>query len=379
MVVTAVLYAVIIGGRLALHHWDPTFFVVTGGFFYDQSQSPQPLTVRSHTGYDGQFYYRFALHPLSSDRTAYGITIDNPSYRGQRILYPVLAHVLAFGRTSWIPWSMIIVNYVAICGLALSAARFAERLEVPALYGLAIPFLPAVLLGLARDLTDPCAISLMVFAIFLIHSRRITFGACILTLAILARETMVLVAGAFFIHAAWHSRRKQSRWTDSIALLIPIATYVMVQLWMFSRWKEFAVITGQGNLDRVPLWSLVSFVMHTVRIWEAPSLPSLLYHLLVITELAYLGATILLAAFALMRSEVASEIKLAWLTYLVLAAFFSNFIWVEDWAFMRACQELLVLSLIVLIGARERRRLQIALASTIALWLPLALRAMLIL
>ena len=133
--ITAVVYGVIIWGRLAFHHWDPTFFIRAGGYFYDQSRSPQPLTIRHYTGYDGQFYYRFALDPLSSERAAYGITIDSPAYRGQRILYPVLAHLLAFGRTTWVPWSMIIVNYLAIGGLALSAARFAQRLALPALEG----------------------------------------------------------------------------------------------------------------------------------------------------------------------------------------------------------------------------------------------------
>jgi hypothetical protein len=130
---------------------------------------------------------------------------------------------------------MIIVNYLAICALALGAARLAERLAVPALYGLAIPFLPPVLLGLVRDLTDPTAISLVVFSLFLIHSGRATFSACILALAILTRETLVVLAAALFIHSAWRAIRKQSPWTESIAMLIPLETYFFLQLWTFRR------------------------------------------------------------------------------------------------------------------------------------------------
>jgi hypothetical protein len=48
--VTAILYSVVISGRLAFHHWDPTFFVCMGSLFCDQSPSPQTLTVRSHIG-----------------------------------------------------------------------------------------------------------------------------------------------------------------------------------------------------------------------------------------------------------------------------------------------------------------------------------------
>jgi hypothetical protein len=376
--ITAILYGVILYGRLAFHHWDPTFFIRAGGYFYDQSRSPQPLTIRHYTGYDGQFYYRFALDPLSNERTAYGITIDGPAYRGQRILYPVLAYLLAFGRMTWVPWSMIIVNYLAICGLALSAGRLAELLGAPALYGLALPLLPAALLGLARDLTDPTAIALMVFALFLIQSRRTSSGACILALAVLARETMVVLAAALFIQSGWRAIRKQSRWGGSIVLLIPIATYVLVQLWMFLRWKDNGVVGGRGNLDYFPLLSLVSLIAHAARIWDASSVSSFLYHLFLLAELGFLGGMILLAALAFSRTAIASELKFAWLTYLVLAAFFSNAIWVEDWAFMRACEEPLVLGLLIVMGAHERRWLQIAAASTCAIWIPLALRVVLI-
>lgn len=376
--VTAILYGVIICGRLAFHHWDPTLFIRAGGYFYDQSRSPQPLTIRHYTGYDGQFYYRFALDPLSNERAAYGITIDGPAYRGQRILYPVLAHLLALGRMTWVPWSLIIVNYLAICGLAVGAARFAELLGVPALYGLALPLLPAALFGLARDLTDPTAIALMVFALFLIQSRRITLGACILALAVLTRETMVVLAGALFIHSAWRAIRKRAPWTDSVALLIPVATYVLVQVWMFIRWNDNGILGGRGNLDHYPLMSLVSLIAHAAWFWDVRSFASLLYHLSLLAELGFIGEIILLAALVCRRSGIASEIKFAWLMYLVLAAFFSNAIWVEDWAFMRACGEPLALGLLILMGARERRWLQIAVASTIAIWIPLALRVVLI-
>ncbi len=97
----------------------------------------------------------------------------------------MLAHLLALGRATFVPWSMIVVNYLAICALAFSSALFAQRLGWPAVYGLGIAFLPAALLGLARDLPDPLAISLMVGSLFLLHSRRIGWGAAVLALAVL--------------------------------------------------------------------------------------------------------------------------------------------------------------------------------------------------
>jgi len=75
---------------------------------------------------------------------------------------------------------MIVVNYLAVCGLAFNAARFAEWFTLPAIYGLMIPFFPGVLLALDRDLPDPLALSLMTWALYLLHARRIEFASCVL-------------------------------------------------------------------------------------------------------------------------------------------------------------------------------------------------------
>jgi hypothetical protein len=364
--ITAVLYGVVVLGRLAYHQRDASFFITVGDAFYDPSLSPQKLSTGSRYGYDGQFYYRLALDPFTNARVEYGIRIDNPAYRQQRIVYPVLAHILALGRIPWVAWSMIVVNYLAVCGLAFSAARFAELFAMPAIYGLAIPFYPGVLLGLDRDLPDPLAISLMVCALYLLHSRRITFAACILALAVLTRETVILLAAALFVHSAWRALRRQSAWTESVLLMIPLATCAAWQLWIFARWGTFGPAAGSGNLHGVPLAAVILLIQ--------AAHAALGFHPFLLIELLFLGAMILLAASVSIRSTVSPGVKLAWLLYLALAAFLSGGVWVEDWAFMRGCGELMVLGFIIVLGARERRLLPIVLAPTLALWLALAAR-----
>lgn len=373
--ITAVLYGIIVAGRLAYSQWDPTFFIVAGRDLFDQSRSPQPVIVLSRDGYDGQYSYGLALDPLTKERERYGITVDNLSYRGQRILYPVLAHVLALGRIAWVPWSLILVNYLAICWLALSAARLAKLFAVPAIYGLAIAFLPGVILGLARDLSDPLAISLMVFSLLLLHSRRSAFAAWMLALAVLARETMVLLAGALFFHSVWHSLQKQSPWSKSIPFAIPLATYVSWQLCIRVRWGQSGFAVGRGNLDP-SFSSLLSFVVQATHF--APGLPTaeLLQRFFLVGELLFLGGMVILAAIVSLRSAVDPGVKFAWLMYMVLAMSLSNLVWVEDWAFMRGCGELLALGILILMGARDRRFLSISLVSTILIWLMLAERTM---
>jgi hypothetical protein len=39
---------------------------------------------------------------------------DVPAYRYQRILYPVAARALALGNADLVPWTLIIVNVIAL-------------------------------------------------------------------------------------------------------------------------------------------------------------------------------------------------------------------------------------------------------------------------
>src|SRR5208282_2101510 len=122
MLVTGLFYGLIIAARFATYGFDAAGFVDAGVNFCDVKQMPVPLGLFSKNGYDGQFYYRLALDPFTKQQTAFGITLDIPPYRQQRILYPMLVHALALGRAQWVPWALIAVNYLAICALSFTAS-----------------------------------------------------------------------------------------------------------------------------------------------------------------------------------------------------------------------------------------------------------------
>ncbi len=373
---TALLYGVVILGRLAYHQWDASFFVTAGQAFREPSRVPQQLKAGTRYGYDGQFYYRLALNPFTHRRAEYGITIDNLPYRQQRILYPVLVHVLALGKVAWVPWSMIVVNYLAVCWLAFHAAGFAQRFGLPAIYGLALPLYPGILLGVVRDLPDPLAISLMVSSLYLLHSRRIAIGACLLGLAVLTRETIVLLAAALLVHSIRRRLRRQSAWTETLWLMIPLLTYAAWQLWIFARWGTLGAAAGSANLNVFPLKSIALLLIQGVQ--SALTLDSFRRSaagLMVCVELVFLGAMVGLAAITLIPSAVSPGVKIAWFLYLLLGAFLSRAVWAEDWAFMRGCAELIILGFIIMIGARKRPRLLNMLAPTFGIWLALAIRS----
>jgi len=372
--IAALLYGAVTVGRLAQCNWDPTGFILPGDDHYTPSQAPIPLMTRGPGGYDGQFYYRLALDPLTGQQEGYGLSLDRPAFRAQRILYPTLARMLALGRVSWIPWSLIVLNYLAICVLAYAAGRFTQLFGLSAFFGVAIAFMPGVLMGLARDLTDPLASSLMMAALLLLQSRRIPLAASALALLVLTRESTLLLAVIVFLGAAVRSLQKRSPAHETVILMLPLLTYAACQCWIRWTWGIWAFQVDHEAMLNVPFGALGPFALHALRIWYLLGSFALLNQIFTALEVCFLGATVLLVAAVATKSTVVPEMKFAWLAYLILATLYSDAIWVEDWAFFRACGELMLLGFAILLGSRRRGWIVLASFATLMLWRQLAFR-----
>ncbi len=84
------LYLVFFWVRLADLKGDISRFVVAGDLITREAEAPVNLFVLPESvGYDGQYYYRFAIEPFTTERLGYGVRLDSPAYRQQRILYPL--------------------------------------------------------------------------------------------------------------------------------------------------------------------------------------------------------------------------------------------------------------------------------------------------
>ena len=92
-VVCGLLAVLFVGALLIRDDGDPSLLVHAAPPWSDARAAPGSLTVQSvDKGFDGQFFYRIAVSPLSTDRAVAGVRFDLPALRNARWLY---------GATGW--------------------------------------------------------------------------------------------------------------------------------------------------------------------------------------------------------------------------------------------------------------------------------------
>jgi hypothetical protein len=234
VVVVCVIY---VSGVLINADGDPLAFAVLGTRFSEGD--PQ-----GSEGYDGQFAYQIALRPLSA-----APYLDVPAYRYQRILYPMLARLLALGRPGLVPWALIVVNVAAIGFGTWATERLLVDLGASRWYALVYGLYAAQLLALRADLNEPLAQALVMWALLAWARERRWLAVVAFGLAVMAKETALIFLAAYMLYTL---QRRAWRWT--VALGVGAIPFVAYQLLLWSWLGEFGV--GSGGAGATP-FSLV--------------------------------------------------------------------------------------------------------------------------
>jgi hypothetical protein len=178
-------------------------------------QGQELVVLRGKRGNDGQQFLTLALDPLQSDPGT-SAALDNPIYRGKRLLYPLLAWLLGFGQPGLIPWTLSLINGACIGLAAALVARWAQLEQRSPLWGLAVLALPGYWVTYTLDTADLLATSLMLGAALAWRERRGGAAWICLSAALLSRETALLAWAATGLTALWERRW---RWLAPLALV----------------------------------------------------------------------------------------------------------------------------------------------------------------
>ena len=344
--VTAVCYFIFL--LLTLNQRDPGTFPQAGEVFTDTTITPgNIITVTEFTGYDGQFYYRLALDPFTRELTDFGIQIDSPRYRHQRILYPLLAWVFSFGSPSLVTYALISINFLALIFAGYTAGQYATLANRHAIWGLAISLYPGFLLTISRDLAEIVEASLVLAGLIGLERKRTTIASTLLSLAILAKETALLTAVGLI------AQRKYWR-----VIILPLTVFAGWQLflnwwWSYSLHSSFSVNIG---------WPIVGIFQG----YEITNDPQRWLIEFLLLSIFYLGVL-----FSLSRSQAERAVKVGWGLYFLLLLLLTKHIWLEDWAFLRAATLGFVLGTAVLLKSRTWVTVA-CFGTTVVAWLWLA-------
>lgn len=226
----AVLYA---AGVLWQANGDPMAFVLLGTRFSEAD----PLGTE---GYDGQFAYQIAVNPAGA-----APYIDVPAYRYQRILYPLLARLVAFGQPALIPWTLIIVNILALGGGTWTMERLLIHFRVSRWHALTYGLYGGQFLALRTDMNEPLAYGLVVAAIWAWAKDRRAWAIIAFSLAALAKETTLVFLAAYMLYTL-HARQ----WRGLVNLGLAVVPFVLYQLFLWQWLGAWGV--GSGGAGATP-------------------------------------------------------------------------------------------------------------------------------
>ncbi|MFA6381896.1 MAG: hypothetical protein WCX08_01350 [Candidatus Buchananbacteria bacterium] len=340
ILILILFYAAFLGFKLHQNNFDLSSFIVLGDNFVNSENPPGGVTILTNSyGYDGQFYYRLALNPFTNKQTDYGITLDQPALRQQRILYPLLAWLISLGNPNVAPLTMIIVNIASFFGLICLAIKLTKDNNQPLWLSIILPLYPAFLITLSRDLTELLSSFLLILGYLLFNKNKYYFSTIIFTLAALTRETTLIfptiVSLYFFV--LFSINKKKIELFKALLFSLPLLIYIAWQIILYKIWGQFPFLLSNSLNITYPL----------------KGLDYLFYFKTFATKLRVLEVIYLLGViiFGAINFKKVSEwpIKLTWLSYVILAFFYADLIWGEDWTFYRAFTELYIFSFILVI------------------------------
>lgn len=253
-------------------------FIVIGRQFVRQSHSSAVIKLDPHyhylpgsTGYDGQFAYFIALDPVHArdylDTQSPGSA--GPDYRYTRILYPMLARTLALGQADAIPYTLIIINWLAVAFGTLAVAAWLRRKRLSPWFSLVYGLYPGIFVALQRDLNEALAYALVALAVYFYDrgNRRAVLGAALsFALASLTRET-TLIFPLVYALGAWGVRKRSELKTanrsgrDWTWLGFTALSFGPFVLWKAFLWHWLGSIGRSGGVypQPVPLRGLLSY------------------------------------------------------------------------------------------------------------------------
>ncbi len=254
---------------IGIVHREPVARLVYAGSMFLEQGAGASTTIDEHhvppvarIGYDGQFFYYLALDPAGA--RAY---MDEPSYRYSRVLYPLTARVVAVGRPSLVPRTLLLVNLIAVAGGTFALALLLRKRGASPLYAALFGFAPGLYEAVARDLSEPLAYALVAAGLaawWWAEQPRPWLAGVFFGLAGLTRETALLfplaLAAAALLGLSDGIERRRGRDVRSAVVLasVSIAPYLVLRLFLLAWLGQDGARPEAARFPLLPFGGLLS-------------------------------------------------------------------------------------------------------------------------
>ncbi|HEY0932219.1 MAG TPA: hypothetical protein VGD91_00625, partial [Trebonia sp.] len=224
-------WAVFAAARLAgWAHGQLSLFIASGTTYsHPALMFPRVGHVKGK-GYDGQFYYRFALDPFDWHPTASGITIDHP-YRYTRIGYSVVAWLLSGGgQGPVLPLVLVLVNLASVAAMAWLGGLLARDSGRHALWGLLFAVYFGLVISVGRDTSEPLADACLLGGLLTYRRRRYGLAAVLIGYAVFTNEPVLVLPVALGLTRLGQLGRGRARpGPPDLAWAAPGLVYLLLQ------------------------------------------------------------------------------------------------------------------------------------------------------
>ena len=312
---------------MASSGFNPTIMMAQGEasavpLSYAEDLVSSEVATRTFLGHDGKFFFAQAVDPWIASPQTLARVLDFPTYRAQRMLYPLVASGFGTLSPDAVVWGLIVANVMAVGVGGWFTARLAESLGASAWVGLAFPLNPGVLGELDIDGSGVFALCLGLASLLALRQSRVTTAALLMSAAVLSRETMLLfavgaLAGGWFMARRWI-------WPIVVWPILSVSLWRVYTTLRFSGLEETTNLTDglSRNFTVAPLGGLVSAFGE----WQLASRN-------LVWGLALIG---LLFLFTLRAVRTRTPESWSALPFVALAVFASAFVWKEPYDIARA-------------------------------------------
>jgi hypothetical protein len=239
--------------------FDPSIFLALGEETPVQTAYARRLlgdvVTRPSYGHDGKFFFAQANDPWYLEPERHAAAIDWPIYRGQRMLYPMIAGGFGFLPPGAVAWSMLVTNLTAMAVGALLGALLAARMGVSTWVGLAVPLNIGLIFEVDIGGAGVLAYVFCLGAVYALAIERDWVAAFLLGAGALSREVMVAFAIGL-VMLFWLDERRL-RWR---LVITPVVAMALWQMYLQVRVAGWSGLGGAPRIFSVPFLGMLEAI-----------------------------------------------------------------------------------------------------------------------